>query len=88
MARALLSLAFLRGSLAEVPADEIKSLPGWAGPLPSRMWSGHIDGGSDVQDGVARTMKMWYMYGEAFTPPPAKQPSAPLENAHNPPRAP
>ena len=69
MLRALLSLTILRGSLAEVPADEIKSLPGWSGPLPSRMWSGHIDGGSDVQDGVAYSMKMWYMSVFARLPP-------------------
>ncbi len=69
MLRALLSLTVLQGSLAEVPADEIKSLPGWSGPLPSRMWSGHIDGGSDVQDGVAYSMKMWYMSVFARLPP-------------------
>merc|ERR1719174_527884 len=27
---------------AAIDADEIKSLPGWEGPLPSRMWSGYI----------------------------------------------
>ena len=69
MLRALLSLTILQGSLAEVPADEIKSLPGWSGPLPSRMWSGHIDGGSDVQDGVVLSMKMWYMSVFARLPP-------------------
>lgn len=26
-----------------IDADEIKSLPGWDGPLPSRQWSGYLD---------------------------------------------
>ena len=60
---------------ADVPADEIKSLPGWSGPLPSRMFSGHIDGGSDVQDGVAYTMKMWYMYVECECADPSTAPT-------------
>ena len=28
--------------LAAVPGDEIKSLPGWAGPLPSKQYSGLV----------------------------------------------
>ena len=70
----LLSLLLLR-VYADVPADEIKSLPGWSGPLPSRMFSGHIDGGSDVQDGVAYTMKMWYMYVECECADPSTAPT-------------
>ena len=65
-ARALSSLALLAASArAAVAADEVKSLPGWPGALPSRTYSGHIASGWDVQGGVNRTMMMWYMFVEA-----------------------
>ena len=58
--RALGALALLAASArAAIAADEVKSLPGWTGPLPSRTYSGHIASGWDVQDGVNRTMMMW-----------------------------
>ena len=37
----LLSASLLVG--AAVPADEITSLPGWTGPLPSRHYSGYFE---------------------------------------------
>lgn len=57
---------------AAVPADEVTSLPGWDGPLPSRTWSGFIEAGSDVWEGVNRTMHMWYMFLEADEAPMTK----------------
>lgn len=62
-ALALLGLASL--ARAAPAADEVKSLPGYAGALPSRTYSGFINAGWDVQDGVNRTMMMWYMFVEA-----------------------
>lgn len=29
------------------PADEITTLPGWEGALPSRMFAGYVDAGAD-----------------------------------------
>jgi serine carboxypeptidase-like clade 1 len=55
-------------------ADEIKSLPGWVGALPSRMYSGFIPSGSDTQDGVEYSMQMWYMFVEAEVPDPLSAP--------------
>ena len=57
--RAALALAAAACARAAIPADEVPSLPGWAGALPSRIWSGFIDAGSDVQGGITRSMKMW-----------------------------
>jgi len=62
------ALALASVALAAVPADEVKSLPGWAGALPSKTFSGHIASGWDVQDGVNRTMMMWYMFVTAEGP--------------------
>ena len=45
-------------------ADEVTSLPGWSGALPSKIYSGHIPAGWAVQDGVNYTMYMWYMFVE------------------------
>ena len=39
-------LSFFAFSKLAVAADEIKSLPGWKGKLPSRMWSGYLTAGS------------------------------------------
>jgi serine carboxypeptidase-like clade 1 len=40
----LLSFAALVHAVAgAVDADEVTSLPGWSGPLPSRHWSGYVD---------------------------------------------
>lgn len=61
----LLLLLLAAACRAAVPGDEVTSLPGWSGPLPSRIYSGHIPAGSDVQDGTHYSMFMWYMFVEA-----------------------
>merc|ERR1719272_183751 len=38
----LLTCALLGTAKAAIEADEIKSLPGWKGELPSKMYSGYI----------------------------------------------
>ena len=58
---AVLSLSSV--ALAAPAGDQVLSLPGWKDALPSRIFSGHIDVGGDVQDGVARTMHMWCVRG-------------------------
>ena len=63
--RALAAAAACAAALAAPAADEVKSLPGWKGALPSRTYSGHIASGWDVEGGVNRTMMMWYMFVEA-----------------------
>ena len=68
----LLSLAAL--AAAAPAADEVTSLPGWSGPLPSRTYSGFINAGHDLQDGVNRTMMMWYMFIEAEVADPLSAP--------------
>jgi serine carboxypeptidase-like clade 1 len=55
-------------------ADEVTTLPGWTGALPSRIYSGFISAGSDVQDGTNYTMQMWYMFVEADAPNPKDLP--------------
>ena len=44
VASALLHSAAL---LAAVPADEVKSLPGWSKALPSKQWSGYLPVGKE-----------------------------------------
>lgn len=39
---ALVALLCATGGRAAIDADEITSLPGWTGALPSRQWSGYI----------------------------------------------
>jgi hypothetical protein len=66
MTRLTLSLLSLCALASAAPAeDEVTSLPGWKGALPSKMYSGFIESGWDVQDGINRTMQMWYMFVEA-----------------------
>mmetsp|Transcript_23588 Transcript_23588/g.67441 ORF Transcript_23588/g.67441 Transcript_23588/m.67441 type:complete len:465 (-) Transcript_23588:86-1480(-) len=45
-------------ALGEVPNDEVKALPGWDGPLPSRQFSGYLKVGS-------RHMHYWLVEREA-----------------------
>lgn len=71
-AAALLLAARL--AAAAPAADAITSLPGWSGALPSRMWSGFLSGGSDVQGGVTYAKEMWYMAAECEQPDPSKCP--------------
>ena len=40
---------------AEVPADEIKSLPGWDGALPTRQWSGFIN----INEATGKFLHYW-----------------------------
>lgn len=61
-------------ALAAPAADEVTSLPGWPGPLPSKTFSGFINAGWDVQDGINRTMMMWYMMVQAEVPDPLSAP--------------
>ena len=73
--RALAFASALAALVSASPsADEIKTLPGWAGPLPSRMWSGFLSGGSDVQNGVTYSKQMWYMAAECTAPDPTTCP--------------
>lgn len=44
--RLLASLVCCTGVLAVVPGDEVLSLPGWAGPLSSKQYSGYLTVGS------------------------------------------
>lgn len=40
----LVLVLLLMRAYAQPAGDEVLSLPGWAGPLPSRMWSGYLNG--------------------------------------------
>lgn len=57
----------------EAAADEVNSLPGWDGPLPSRMFAGHVDAGSSFEDGIERKMFEHYFFVESEGDP-AKDP--------------
>ena len=60
-----LALVCAAAAVSAAPAaDEITSLPGWTDALPTRMWSGFLSGGADVQDGVTYNKSMWYMAAE------------------------
>jgi serine carboxypeptidase-like clade 1 len=65
----LLALALVPLTLGAPLQDLVTSLPGWAAPLPSKIYSGFIDAGSDVQDGQAYNVSMWYMFVEAEESP-------------------
>lgn len=43
------------GALAAREADEIKSLPGWTGDLPSKQYSGYLDAGKSPTDSAGTT---------------------------------
>lgn len=45
----LLLLSLFTFAIAEIAKDEMKSLPGWAGALPSRQFSGYLDIGGSKQ---------------------------------------
>ena len=61
----LLALAAIGAAHAAPAADLVTALPGWDAPLPSKIYSGFLDAGSDVQDGTTYSAKMWYMLVEA-----------------------
>lgn len=66
---ALPFLALAWGASAAPAADLVSSLPGWDGALPSKIYSGFLDAGSDEQSGVTYNAKMWYMLVEAEEEP-------------------
>jgi len=59
---------------AAVSSDEVKSLPGWDSALPSRIWSGHVPAGSDIQNGKKFSFMHWYMFVESELPNAADAP--------------
>ena len=64
-----LALAALAPALGAPVQDLVASLPGWTQPLPSKIYSGFIDAGSDEQDGQTYNVSMWYMFVEAEESP-------------------
>ena len=60
-------LALAPTLLAAVPADEVKSMPGWAGALPSRQYSGYLTVGPE------RNRHLHYYFIESESEP-AKDP--------------
>uniref|UniRef100_A0A7S0HHT4 Carboxypeptidase n=1 Tax=Hanusia phi TaxID=3032 RepID=A0A7S0HHT4_9CRYP len=63
-------LAAMAGIAAGKGDDEVKRLPGWKGPLPSRWFSGYID--------IDDTMRAHYVYVERETPPSSSSHNEPL----------
>lgn len=52
---------------APASADEVKSLPGWQGPLPSRHYSGYLDVG--LQTGAKKDIHIHYWLSESESSP-------------------
>ena len=73
-ASALLAALLAAPSLAAPAGDEVLSLPGWPGALPSRTYSGFIDAGSDEQGGATYNVSMWYIAMEAEVADPSQAP--------------
>ena len=62
----LLASQLLPCALAAIAADEIKTLPGWDGALPSRHWSGYLS-----VPGVGSGTKYyhyWFVESEGTSP--------------------
>ena len=77
----VLAASLLAAVTSAAPAaDEVTSLPGWSGPLRSRMYSGFIDAGFDFWEGQNRTMHMWYTYTLAEVADPTTAPSLLFSN--------
>lgn len=57
-----LILLFLSYVNSIVPTDEITSLPGWSGPLPSRQFSGYINFHTNCDDSYH--MHYWFIESE------------------------
>lgn len=53
--------------LAAVAGDEVKTLPGWEGPLPSKIYSGYLD--STPPGELKYTMHMHYIFFESERDP-------------------
>jgi len=49
--------------------DEVTALPGWRKPLKSKMYSGYVSAGDDVQDGVKYVMHEHYIFIESENDP-------------------
>mmetsp|Transcript_23287 Transcript_23287/g.34858 ORF Transcript_23287/g.34858 Transcript_23287/m.34858 type:complete len:487 (+) Transcript_23287:3-1463(+) len=49
--------------------DQVTALPGWTEKLPSRMFAGFVDAGSDEQDGQSYQMYEHYMFIESERDP-------------------
>ena len=58
---------------ARPDADEVHALPGWDGPLPSRMWSGYVSAGTAEEAGVSHALFGHYFFAESERDP-AKDP--------------
>ena len=50
-------------------SDEVTSLPGWPGELPSKIYSGFVSAGVDTQDGVTYNMHEQYFFVESENDP-------------------
>jgi len=57
-----LLLGYFISVAADIPADEVKNLPGWSGSLPSRHYSGLINVGS--QTGSSGKLHYWFIESE------------------------
>ena len=56
-------------TMGTLESDEMTTLPGWKGPLPSKWYAGYVDAGSDVQYGHKYDMYMHYIYVESERSP-------------------
>ena len=74
MLRDILLFSFLALASSAPVGDLVSSLPGWSAPLPSKIYSGHIDAGFDVQGNITYHVKMWYMFVEAEVADPTTAP--------------
>lgn len=67
MRRLLGAMTLLAGANAAIDKDEIKSLPGWDGALPSRHWSGYLEvpGSKGGVDGEGKKFyHYWFVESE------------------------
>lgn len=55
LALLLLAAFSLSAVLCDIPAHEVKSLPGWEGPLPTRQYSGYID----INPATGKNLHYW-----------------------------
>jgi hypothetical protein len=59
-ATALLLSAFALLTEAAVPADEVLSLPGWKGKLPTRQYSGYVE----IDEKTGKSLHYWFVESE------------------------
>ena len=67
--RALSAALLLGAAVAAPPGHEITELPGFAGKLPSKVYAGYIDAGTDTLNGTKYQMHEHYMFIEAENSP-------------------